>query len=417
MHASIIERELARADRDRRIKEVVDKQDNVAKFTELMEAIKARDEEIKTMCGKALEEIGQGKSVSEEIKLKLEQLSSDGLKLQARLIEVEQKLASRTSYAGAAGNRKSWGEQVIDHDSWKKLAETKGGRTAKIEMKAVTTISSDPASAGAAIEPMRLPGILVPPNIQLTIRDLVAPGRTTSNAIDYVQEKLFQNFAQPVAEAQPKPQSDVTLEEKTSNVRTLAHWMLATVQVLDDAPQLSSYIDARLRYGLALVEEEQLLNGDGLGQNLLGIMPQATASASTAVAPVDMIREAILQVRLANYRATGIVLHPADWCAIELIKLTDNSYLFANPQSLSPQLLWGLPVVDTVSMDQGKYLVGAFRIGAQIFDRQAPTVEVSTEDSDNFRKNLVTIRAEERLALCVYAPAAFVKGALPVVGP
>jgi len=411
MHA-IIERELSRADRDRRIKEVQDRGENVAKFTELMEAIKVRDEEIKTMCAKALEEIGQGKTISEEVKLKLEQLSSDGLKLQARLIEVEQKLAARTSYAGAAGNRKSWGEQVVESDGWKRLVEAKGGRTGKIELKAVTTISSDPLSAGTAIEPMRVPGIQFPPQQQLTIRDLISPGRTTSNAIDYVQEKAFQNMAAPVAEGTLKPQSDITLEEKTANVRTLAHWMLATVQVLDDAPQLSSYIDARLRYGLALVEEDQLLNGHGTGQNLHGIMPQAAAATGTSTSNVDQIREAMLQIRLANYRATGIVLHPADWCAIELLKLTDNSYLFANPQSLSPQILWGLPVVDTVSMDQGAFLVGAFRIGSQIFDRQAPTVEVSTEDSDNFRKNLVTIRAEERLALAVYAPNAFVKGTI-----
>ena len=116
MTHAIIEREMSRADRDRRIKEVQDRGENVAKFTELMEAIKTRDEEIKAMCAKALEEIGQGKTVSEEVKLKLEQFSSEGLKLQARLIEVEQKLAARTSYAGAAGQRKSWGEPLCEQE-------------------------------------------------------------------------------------------------------------------------------------------------------------------------------------------------------------------------------------------------------------------------------------------------------------
>jgi len=125
---------------------------------------------------------------------------------------------------------------------------------------------------------------------------------------------------------------------------------------------------------------------------------------------LDVLRFAMLQASLAEYPATGIVLHPTDWAGIELTKDSTGRYIIGDPKSEAAARVWGLPVVATQAMLLGKFLVGAFKAGAQIFDRQNATVELSTEDSDNFRKNLVTILAEERLALAVYRPAAFVKG-------
>jgi HK97 family phage major capsid protein len=125
---------------------------------------------------------------------------------------------------------------------------------------------------------------------------------------------------------------------------------------------------------------------------------------------LDVLRAAMLQASLANIPPTGIVLNPTDWFKIETTKDTAGAYIIGNPQDGTNPRLWGLPVVETPAMTVDKFLVGAFRYGAQIFDRQDATVEISTEDSDNFRKNLVTILAEERLALAVYNTLAFVKG-------
>ena len=146
-------------------------------------------------------------------------------------------------------------------------------------------------------------------------------------------------------------------------------------------------------------------------------MPQATAcsapitpSAAGNLTKIDILRLAMLQASLAELPATGMAMHPSDWADIELTKTDDGAYLFANPQNVSQPRLWGLPVVATQAMTIDKFLVGAFRLGAQIFDREDANVEISTEDSDNFRKNLVTIRAEERLGLAVYRTEAFTKG-------
>jgi HK97 family phage major capsid protein len=180
-------------------------------------------------------------------------------------------------------------------------------------------------------------------------------------------------------------------------------------------PQLQSYIDGRLMYGLKYVEDNQLLNGAGTGTDLNGIYTQATAStANLAVVAtptkLDVLRAAMLQATLANLPSSGIVLHPTDWFGIEVTKDTAGGYVIGNPQDNTDRRLWGLPVVETLAMTSGKFLVGAFQMGAQIFDRQEARVEISTEDGNNFVKNLVTILCEERLALAVYNTLAFVKG-------
>jgi HK97 family phage major capsid protein len=166
------------------------------------------------------------------------------------------------------------------------------------------------------------------------------------------------------------------------------------------------------------VEENQLLNGVVTGTDLNGIFTQACAyaapiqpSAAGNLTKIDIIRLAILQAFLAEFPSNGIVLNPKDWADIELTKTDEGAYLFANPQNGTDPRLWRLPVVETQAMAADNFLTGAFQLGAQIFDREDANVELSTEDSDNFRKNLVTIRAEERLALAVYRPESFVKGA------
>ncbi len=180
-------------------------------------------------------------------------------------------------------------------------------------------------------------------------------------------------------------------------------------------PQLQSTIDAELRYGLKYVEEQEILFGDGTGTHLNGIVPQASAyDAAFSVANqngIDDLRLAMLQAQLARFPASGHVLHFIDWAKIELIKDSLGRYILANPAALTGPTLWGLPVVATeAAAFQGKFLTGAFNAGAQIFDREDANVVISTENADDFEKNMISIRCEERLALAVKRPEAFVYG-------
>jgi HK97 family phage major capsid protein len=329
--------------------------------------------------------------------------------LRARLQDLEQRVAMRRD-AGQAEAPQSPG-QVFSASEELKAFKAKGAKgRCVVDMAAVTTLS-----VGSALtEPQRLSGFINIPDRRLTVRDLLTPGRTSQNAIQYVKETGFTNNADVVTEGTTKPESDIAFDLETVAVVTIAHFIIASKQILDDVPMLESHIDGRLRYGLAFVEEDQLLNGNGAGGNIHGIIPQATAYAPEFTVDeqtmIDQVRLAILQSELAEFPATGVVLNPIDWTRIELTKDLEGRYIFANPQSTAQATLWSRPVVATKAMDEDEFLVGAFRLGAQVFDREDANVEVSTEDSDNFRKNLVTIRGEERLALAVYRPEAFVYG-------
>lgn len=386
--------------------------------TALAAALEKRDAEIKGLIAKSDEEIAKVGKASAETVTALQKAATDGVALQERLNGVEQEIAEIKSMRGKGDDQavKSAGTQLCESEDFKDFA-AKGRGTAILQLKAVTNVTSattGTGAAGSAIQPDWLPGVVGPALRPFTIRDLLMPGRTSSNIVRYVRESGFQNMAAMVAEGTSKPQSDLSFAQVDSPVRTLAHWLKASKQILADVPMLSSYIDTRLTYGLKYVEEAQLLSGDGTGENLLGLTPQATEfdDALRAVGDnkIDTLRKAILQVRIAEYRASGIVLNPIDWADIELTKSTTGEYVWVNVGTGASPQLWRLPVVDTNAIPAGNFLVGAFNMAAQVFDREDANVQVSTEDGDNFIKNMVTIRAEERLALAVYRPESFVYG-------
>lgn len=368
--------------------------------------------EVKNFAEDIKKKVESGAAVTSELKERADKGLSDLGDLRTRIQELEQKAARPASPDMAAPQTP--GQLFVANEKVKEFMQGRpSNKRVRVDMAAIT---SSPNSAGAAIpQAMRVPGIVTIPERRMTVRDLLTPGRTSQNAIQFVVETGFTNNAAHVSEGGLKPQSNITFELVTKSVATIAHWMLASKQVLDDAPMLESHIDGRLRYGLAYVEEDQLLNGDGTGTNIHGIIPQASDYDAPITniqneTMIDTVRLALLQSELAEFPATGIVLNPIDWTRIELTKDSENRYIFAQPQGLATARLWNRPVVATQAMEVDEFLTGAFQLGAQVFDREDANVEISTEDSDNFRKNLITIRAEERLVLAVYRPEAFVTG-------
>lgn len=372
---------------------------------------------VQAIADEALGKARHGETITNGIKEQADEALLKVNEAKARLDELEQKIARKGTEGPA--RRKSAGHQFIESDDVKSfLSNPRAGARVGIETKAIiSSLTTDAdGSAGDTLEPMRL-GIVPPVQRTMRIRDLLMPGRTSQASIQYPKETGFTNSADTHTETagSAKPQSEIKFDLVTASVTTIAHWVLATRQILDDSPMLQSYIDGRLRYGLAFVEEDQLLNGAGTGTDLNGIYTQATASTAnlavvTAPTKIDVLRYAMLQASLAEFPATGIVIHPTDWAGIETTKDTAGAYIIGDPSSSLQPRLWGLPVVATQAMTLDKFLVGSFGMAAQIFDREDARVELSTEDSDNFRKNLVTILAEQRLALAVYRPEAFVKG-------
>ncbi|RBM30491.1 phage major capsid protein [Vibrio tarriae] len=370
---------------------------------------------VKAQAEKANKEVAKFGEMHSETRAKVDELLTKQGELQARLQEAEQKMLNAGKDNGEEEFR-SAGTIVAEKLAAEGVSSNFNGKS-RIQMPR-SAITSATGSGGDLVAPDRRAGIIAIPERQMTIRDLIAPGTTTSNMVQYVKETGFTNNAAPVAENTAKPYSDINFSMENASVQTIAHLMKASRQILDDASALASFIDARARYGLMIKEEGQLLYGNGTGANLHGIIPQASAYAAPTGAEVtteqriDRLRLAILQAALAEYPATGIVLHPTDWATIELLKDNTGKYIIGNPQNGTTPTLWRLPVVSTQSINQNSFLVGAFNLGAQIFDRMNIEVLVSTENTDDFEKNMVTLRAEERLAFAVYRPEAFVTGEL-----
>jgi HK97 family phage major capsid protein len=365
------------------------------------------------------ESAAKNAELSAETRRQVDDLLLKQGELQANLQGAQQLLAKlEANGAGGDVQHQSLGQQFVNNEKVKSfLGETTPRGRADMTIKAaITSVTTDTdGAAGDLVQTTRLPGVQALPQRRMTVRDLITPGNMDGNALEYVKETGFTNNAGMVAEGAKKPESSLKFDLVSTTAKVIAHYMKASRQILSDASQLASLIDGRLRYGLAFKEEQQLLNGDGTGQNLLGIIPQATAFAAPfdpagTETNIDNIRLAFLQAELAEFPSTGVVMNPIDWARIELLKDTTGRYIIGNPQGIIGASLWNRPVVTTQAITVDKFLAGAFKLGAQLFDRWQARVEVATENEDDFVKNLVTVLAEERLALAVYRPEAFIYG-------
>lgn len=387
----------------------------------LTESIKAElgriNDSVKEQGEKALAEAARGVAMAQSTKDQVDSLLTSQAEVRERLQGLEQTVARANNNDGAPDNSlraalESGSEQIAGFINSR-------NQSAQVNIPVPRAALTNSGVTGTALNypgQQVLPQPLSPLLRRLTIRDLLAAGRTSKSVIFYQRETGFTNNAAPVSEGSLKPTSELTFELITETVKTIAHLFDISLQMLDDVDYIESYIATRGVYGLKLIEEAQLLMGSGTGQNLEGIYTAATLYTNAISLPneqnLDKLRLAMLQVELANAFTTGIVLHPADWARIELLKDADQNYLFTNPQVTTTGRIWGRDVVSTQAMTEGRFLVGDFAAHAQIFDRQDANVAISFENKDNFARNMATIRVEERLALAIYRPEAFVKGRL-----
>lgn len=401
----------------------------VKDIAELEGLMKQNVKDVREWVEKAQNEVKEASKMSTETKAAVEKLCLEGQKIGERIQELEQKLAKKQK---EEVEEKSIGQVFLESDSFKNL-KNGNSRAASVsfekslidEMEAKTAMINARGLNQPLVPQMRVPGIVRPVDRRLRIRDVLRVGRTSSNLIQYVKEDVFTNNAAPQysAGSSPNPQfenvakaeSALTFTLADTPVVTLAHWIPASEQILADAPMLQSYIEGRLMYGLKLEEEDEILNGDGTAGTLRGLIIQSTAYNRPVVATdnkMDLIRKGKLQAALSEYGANAVILNPIDWDDIEGLKDSEGRYLIGNPQSTTGPTLWGLPVVVTQAMASGKFLVGAFDQAAELFDRQQANIAVSREHADFFIKNMVAIRAEERVALAVYRSAALIYGSL-----
>lgn len=297
-------------------------------------------------------------------------------------------------------------------------------------VKTLVTGVSD-TSAGALVEPQRL-GLLDPfYERPLTVRQLVTPGTTSTDTVEYVRLTSVTNNAAPVAEATThaaigsgdpavtnaqgglKPESGMVFERDSTPVKTIAHWLPATKRSLSDAGQVRTLIDAFLLYGLEEELEDQMLSGNGTGENFEGLAN--TSGVQTQAAPTgdqnvfDVLRIARRKVRIGGRSIpTAYVMNPIDWEAVELSRDGNDRYYGAGPFGMTTPGVWGLPVVESEAVPQGTAYVADWR-KAVLWDREQSSIQATDAHADFFVRNLVAILAEMRAAFAVLRPSAFVK--------
>jgi HK97 family phage major capsid protein len=271
-------------------------------------------------------------------------------------------------------------------------------------------------TAGATLVPAFFdPRIRNLPQRSLFVRSLIPVRGADGDKVHYIRQTVATQNAAPVAAGALKPTSVYTVERIEETVRTIAHVTEALDRaLLSDFDSLVDFLDNQLRLGVLLAEENQIINGNGTSPNLRGILNTSgiQTQARGTDAHADAIYKAIVKLRLSFFEPDGICLHPTDWQTIRLTKTADGEYQAAPVTDDGVERLFGKPVITSPVIAQGTGLVGAFAVGATVWDREEARVtfsEVGLNDSgeEMFTRNQLRWRAEERIAFGVERPDAF----------
>ena len=374
----------------------------------------------RTFVNKAGEELKTLGAVTAETKTAIELLSKriDDMDAEAQRKAAEGKRES-----------KPWTHQLKESDSVQRFLRGESDK-AKFEVKDLnifdrkdfTAASSAGFATSGVYQIDRTPGIVLEARRRVHPQDII-PSRPTSLAyVDFVKVNAAIEDASPQGgETETKFENTTTVNTTSRKIETIATFIKASKQALSDWSELEGYLTGSLFYAVQKKIGQQVYAGAGTANYLRGLVVEATAfntallpSASVGWTKIDAIAAAAQQVDVAEEEpANFVMLNPSDAWDIRRTKDDEGRYLIGQPTSNAPFSLWGLNVVESTVVTAGTFLVGSTSpVAAEIRNRQGITVEMFNQNEDDVIKNVVTIRAEARLALVVYRPGAFIYGSL-----
>ncbi len=370
----------------------------------ILKALDAVEAKLNAMSNKADGEAQTVGKISADTKTALDAIGIQQRELADRLLSVEQKATAQPEQPKIS----SWGEQFIKNARY---ADFAGGNLNKLRVEVKNTL----VGSDTNVAPQRNTGIVPGAFLPFSMEALLPSTTTSSNAIEFTKEASFTNSAAEAAEGSAKAESALTWSLVNMPVSTIAHWIKISKQLAADAPALAAYVNTRMRYGVDQKVDTQLVVGDGVAPNISGTYDTgnftahgiADAALGATFKKFVLIRKVIAALYAAGYPADAIVLNPADWAAmeIELMTTAAGQTLYSVSEGGTPRL-FGLPVVQAIGMAADTFQVGRFSTAYMVYNREGVVVEMSDSDSDNFTKNLITLRAERRLALATEVPAA-----------
>ena len=353
--------------------------------------------------------------VDSEVKSEVKALADEFAKINSEVTAIGQKMADGFKSQEQA-QVVTAGDEFIKSEQFKSFLGA-NSRNAIIRMEVKNTVTS----TGNTVFPMQKPGVISGDFAPLTIRQVLPSMAVSSNMVNALRESSWTNAAAGVVQGAAKPESAEEFAQYNVAVETVAHWIKVSNQLLADAPAIAAYINTRLRDGLAQKIDSQLLLGTGTSPQLSGLTDSGNFTAYTAVAGdllTDAINRAKYQLWAIGNAPDTVIVNPADWGAMERTRegAGTGQYLYGQPGVFASVNPFGVRVVMSNNMPAGKFLIGNLNGSAMVYNREGSTVEMGYVN-DDFTKNLVTIRAEERLGLGVDRPTGILYGDFTAVAP
>ena len=372
-------------------------------------------------CGDKKEEI---KKSSEEIKssddIAIKKSSDDIAKLQQRILMLEQK-GAKLMQVEQPKIKLTKGAEFVNSNAFKNFEKSNFKGHMSYEFTKDTPLTNNLGSAYSVgtIGGVSDQGFVEDPKTILNIENLFAHAPITENTFLYMPLTVTGN-AGFIAEGSAKPETTFNVAAKTGQVKTIATWTKVSEQLFADKSQLINILDNNLTHTVDVTVQNQLILGDGLGENLGGISKTGNytdyvTSSGTATNTVDLLRNVAFKMRGANIDNLTILINWSDWSALLGLKSTTNEYLINGILDPVKQTIYGIPVVLSSAVAAGKFAMGNFKMGGIVFDKTAMALEID-RTGDDFTKNLITIRAERRLGFAVVQPKAICYGDLTVGG-
>jgi HK97 family phage major capsid protein len=364
--------------------------------------------EVKTKLETSIEKFeGQLKDkdkVDTETREEVKSLAEEFDKINKSVTEMGQKLAE-----GFKSNEDSKiitpGQEFVIADKFKSFVEAKG-EMSRIRMEVKNTVTG----GSTTVFPQQNGGVIPGNFAPLSVRAILPSAQTGSNQVNSLREASWNNSAAGVSEGNAKPESDITFEQYNVSITTIAHWIKVSNQLLADAPAIASYIDVRLRDGLAQEFERQLVKGSGIAPEMSGLTDSGNYTAYSPTSD-DLLVDAINRSKYSLWAVTGfapdaVIVNPADWGAMERTRegAGTGMYLYGMPGVAAGVNPFGVRIVLSNNVAAGSFIIGAFNAATMLYNRQGAVVEMGYVN-DDFTKNLVTIRAEERAGLAVERPS------------
>ena len=313
----------------------------------------------------------------------------------------------------AARNMHDVADEFVRSDAFKSFAANGMRGSASLPLDGMSmraVLDNTVTSAGAFQNPLRVPNSqLVVPNRALRLLDLLPHGTTSDNSVEYVQattSSVAGDTAVEVAESGAKPETTETFLVVTDPVRTIAAFINMTRQAAEDNDQLNSYIESQLVYRIQRRPDNQVINGDGTGANLLGLLNRAgilTLAPATAEDRAITARKAVTLLEQNEQEANAIVLNPADLEKFDLYAATTKEFIKGDGYGREVGTLWGLRPVTSNAITVGTALV-MDTAAAMVWDRHQPVLFLTDSHASNFTANILTLLAELRAAISLFQP-------------